>query len=91
MFKIADSIEYFLRLIIGQTIVGTDDCRADFVLEHMSLGVNEEDAGKRQFVLVRSERAYVVGELFGEHWDGSVHEVHGGAAVVGFVVHVSLG
>ena len=80
-----------LRLLIIEPVVRIDNRAAEPLRDDLRLGVHLEHGTESQLVLVRTERAEPVRQLFGQHRDGAVHQIDRRTARESFLVERRAG
>ena len=79
-----------LGFLVGEPAIGIDDRTAEPFLLYFCFFVQFEYGRETEFFFVRSQRTEFVGESFGQHGDGTVHQVdRGGPTLTLGVDHIA--
>ena len=89
LHRLVARVDDLLGQLIGEPVVGGDHRPAEPGVDDLGHRGDLEDGGEGELLLVRTQGAELVGELFREHGHGAVHQVDGGAAGLGLDVHGS--
>ena len=76
-----------LGQFIVKTVVGDNVGAAEPGVDDFGLGRQFKDGREGEFFLVGAQGAKLVGEFLRQHGDGAVHQIDGGAAGLGLLVH----
>ena len=72
---LAVCLQYLLHFLVDETAVRACHRLCQMPVLHMCLLVHKENDAIGQFVLIGSQRAHIVAKTFGQHRDGTVHQI----------------
>ena len=84
-------LDYLLCFFISIAAVAAYDGAAYAAVEHTGGRVHLEYARECQLLFIGAQGAYAVAEVFGEHGDYAVHEIHRSGAFLGLAVKERVG
>ena len=79
-------LQNFLHFFVAESAVASYHGVHDAVVFYFSLIGHEQNHGVCHLILILTERAEEVAQVFREHRDGSVHQIDGGGTVICFLI-----
>src|ERR1700719_19900 len=84
-------LDDFVYVGVGHAFEGTNDSGGHARAAHIAGGIEFHQSAHHQAVFVGLQGAHAVGKRFGEHRDGAVGKINGGAAQTGFLIERTFG